>query len=140
MMTGTGTEWRAQFPGVPASAGHARSFVAGTLAAAGRSEVTDTAVLLVSELVSNAILHAGTDLELVVRVLPNRLGVEVHDFGGGQATRRWYSNMSGTGRGLMLVDELAGDWGTVLTDGGKFVWFEIHLGPVTSDEWQASAG
>ena len=53
------------------------------------------AVLLVSELVSNAVLHAGTDIEVVVRVLPDRLAVEVHDQGGGQAVRRRYSNTVG---------------------------------------------
>jgi anti-sigma regulatory factor (Ser/Thr protein kinase) len=124
-----GSEARATFPGVPESAGRARRFITGVLAEAGRVEVSDVAVLLVSELVSNAVLHAGTELELVVRVLPDRLAVEVHDFGGGRAVRRLYSNLSGTGRGLMLVEELARDWGTVVTDAGKFVWFELDLAP-----------
>ena len=126
-MPGVGSESRATFPGVPESAGRARRFVADALAAAGRSEVADVAVLLVSELVSNAVLHAGTEIELVVRILPERLAIEVHDRGGGRAVRRRYSNLSGTGRGLMLVEELARDWGTVVTEAGKFVWFELDL-------------
>jgi anti-sigma regulatory factor (Ser/Thr protein kinase) len=128
-MPGLGSEARATFPGLPESAGRARRFVARVLAEAGRAEVAEVAVLLVSELVSNAVLHAGTELELVVRVLPDRLAVEVHDLGGGRAIRRQYSNLSGTGRGLMLVEELARDWGTVVTDAGKFVWFELELAP-----------
>ena len=85
------------------------------------------AELLVSELVSNAILHAGTELEVVVRVMPDRVSVEVHDRGPGAATRRHYSATSGTGRGLVLVDELAHEWGTVVTADGKFVWFELAI-------------
>ncbi len=126
-MAGVGLESRASFPGVPESAGQARRFVSDTLRSAGRPEVVEVAVLLVSELVSNAVLHAGTDIELVVRVLPDRLSVEVHDRTGGQAIRRRYSSLSGTGRGLMLVEELAGGWGTVVTATGKFVWFELDL-------------
>ncbi len=129
-MAGVGSESRATFPGVPESAGRARRFAAATLEAAGRPEAEEVVVLLVSELVSNAVLHAGTELEVVIRILPDRVAVEVHDQGGGQAIRRRYSNMSGTGRGLMLVEELARDWGTVLTDAGKFVWFELDLTPV----------
>jgi anti-sigma regulatory factor (Ser/Thr protein kinase) len=138
-MPGLGTEWRATFPGTPVSAGRARKFLESALDTAGRSEVAEVAVLLVSELVSNAILHAGTVLEVVVRVLPDRLGVEVHDQGGGQAVRRRYSAMSGTGRGLMLVEELARDWGTVVTESGKFVWFELDLAglPVAGDTAKA---
>jgi anti-sigma regulatory factor (Ser/Thr protein kinase) len=101
--------------------------VADALAAVGRAEVAEVAVLLVSELVSNAVLHAGTEIELVVRILPDRLTVEVHDKGAGRAVRRRYSSLSGTGRGLMLVEELARDWGTVVTEAGKFVWFELDL-------------
>jgi anti-sigma regulatory factor (Ser/Thr protein kinase) len=126
-MSGVGAEWRATFPGVPASAGRARKFVTSALTAADRQESIDVAVLLTSELVANAVLHAGTVLEVVVRVLPERLGIEVHDQGGGQPVRRRYSPTSGTGRGLVLVEELAHDWGTVLTEAGKFVWFELTL-------------
>ncbi len=129
-MPGVGSESRATFPGVAESAGQARRFVTAVLSAAGRpeaAEAAEVAVLLVSELVSNAVLHAGTEVEVVVRILPDRLAIEVHDEGGGHAVRRRYSTMSGTGRGLMLVEELARDWGTVLTEAGKFVWFELDL-------------
>ena len=76
---------------------------------------------------SNAILHAGTDLEVVVRIMADRVSVEVHDRGPGAATRRHYSATSGTGRGLVLVEELAREWGTVTTATGKFVWFELAI-------------
>jgi anti-sigma regulatory factor (Ser/Thr protein kinase) len=138
-MPGVGSESRARFPGVPASAGRARRFVAAALADAGRPEATEVAVLLVSELVSNAVLHAGTELEVVARVHPDRLAVEVHDGAGGQATRRRYGATSATGRGLLLVEELARDWGTVVTDDGKFVWFELDLAVEPANEKPAGA-
>lgn len=137
-MAGIGSEARASFPCAPASAGKARKFVRGQLAAAGLSELSDVAELLVSELVSNAILHAGTDLEVVVRVTPGRVSVEVHDRGPGSATRRHYSATSGTGRGLVLVDELAREWGTVVTATGKFVWFELAI-PNGAEHAQSAA-
>ena len=126
-MAGVGAEWRATFPGTPASAGRARAFVASALAAAGREDASEVVVLLTSELVSNAVLHSGSVIEVVVRVLPHRLAVEVHDQTGGEPVRRHYSATSGTGRGLVLVEALARDWGTVLTGSGKFVWFELPL-------------
>ena len=127
VVAGVGSESRKSFPCAPASAGKARRFVRAQLVGVGTSELSDVAELLVSELVSNAILHAGTDLEVVVRVLPDRVSVEVHDQGRGAATRRHYSPTSGTGRGLVLVDELARGWGTVETADGKFVWFELAI-------------
>lgn len=126
-MPGTRSESRATFPRAPESARRARRFVADALAGAGRSEAAEVAVLLVSELVSNAVLHGGGEIEVVVRVLSERLAVEVHDQGGGRPIRRRCSTMSETGRGLLLVEKLARDWGTVVADNGKFVWFELDL-------------
>jgi anti-sigma regulatory factor (Ser/Thr protein kinase) len=126
-MAGVGSESRTSLPCVPASAGKARRFVRSVLSGVGSSELSEVAELLVSELASNAILHAGTDLEVVVRVMPDRVSVEVHDRGPGTATRRHYSATSGTGRGLVLVEELARHWGTVVTADGKFVWFELAI-------------
>ena len=127
-MAGVGSESRKSFP---LRAGQRREgpevSSAAQLSGAGLADLSDVAELLVSELVSNAILHAGTDLEVVVRVLPGRVSVEVHDRGAGSATRRHYSATSGTGRGLVLVDELARGWGTVVTAEGKFVWFELDI-------------
>lgn len=137
-MAGIGSESRTSFPCAPASAGKARRFVRAQLAGVGPSDLSDAAELLVSELVSNAILHAGTDLEVVVRVLPDRVSVEVHDLGSGSATRRHYSATSGTGRGLVLVDELAREWGTVVTATGKFVWFELAI-PDGAERTQSAA-
>lgn len=119
------TERRRTFPSVPVSAGKARAFVESVLAGTGLDPLADTATLLVSELVANAILHSGTPLEVVVRCTENRVRVEVLDGNRQLPVRKHYSTMSGTGRGLMLVERMAADWGSDRTEGGKVVWFEL---------------
>ena len=119
-------EFRTALPGEATSAADARRFVAARLADAGLDGMTDTAVLLVSELVANAVLHAHTDLVLVVRIDDERATVEVHDGSAGAPTVKDYSSLSGTGRGLVLVEALADRWGMEPTHGGKFVWFELR--------------
>ena len=118
-------ERRQTFPSAPVSAGRARAFVESVLAGAGLDHLAYTATLLVSELVANGILHSGTPLEVVVRCGDERARVEVHDGNPQLPVRKHYSNMSGTGRGLMLVERMADDWGADRTAGGKVVWFEL---------------
>ena len=119
------SERRQTFPSAPVSAGQARAFVSSVLAAAGLEHLAYTATLLVSELVANAILHSGTPLEVVVRCGDDRVRIEVHDGNPQLPVRKHYSTMSGTGRGLMLVERMAAAWGSDRTPGGKAVWFEL---------------
>jgi anti-sigma regulatory factor (Ser/Thr protein kinase) len=119
------TERRRTFPSAPVSAGQARAFVESVLAGAGLDHLAYTATLLVSELVANAILHTGTPLEVVVRCGDDRVRVEVHDGNPQLPVRKHYSTMSGTGRGLMLVERMAARWGAERTAGGKTVWFDL---------------
>src|SRR5688572_13572872 len=119
------TERRQTCPAAPVSAGRARAFVESVLAGAGLDHLAYTATLLVSELVANAILHSGTPLEVVVKCGEERLRVEVHDGNPQLPVRKHYSNMSGTGRGLLLVERMATGWGSDRTAGGKVVWFEL---------------
>ena len=118
-------ERRQTFPAAPVSAGKARAFVESALSGAGLGHLAYTATLLVSELVANAVLHSGTPLEVVVRTDDDRVRVEVHDGNPQLPVRKYYSNMSGTGRGLMLVERMAAGWGSDRTPGGKVVWFEL---------------
>ena len=98
----------------------------GTLPAA----VQDDVLLLVSELVSNAVLHAGAgpDRPLQVQVLrgPRWVIVTVSDEGPGFTWRPTpeHGNESG-GWGLFLVDQIADCWGVECTASGARVWFEI---------------
>ena len=113
------------FPSAPASAGGARRFVEAVLTDAGEEESLYAATALVSELVANAVLHTGTPIEVVVTTAGDRVRIEVHDGSPQLPVRKHYSNMSGTGRGLLLVERMASDWGAERKAGGKVVWFEL---------------
>ena len=121
----TPTEIRADLPPEPASAGKARQLVDATLRTWSCEQVVDVAVLLVSELVANSVLHAHTDISLVIRLNGEVLRIEVYDRERRAPTRKHYSSMATTGRGLMLVEQLAQDWGVTSERDGKSVWFEL---------------
>jgi len=119
-------EARTSLPADLASAGAARRFLDSKLRQWHCDALADSALLLVSELVTNAVLHARSRFELVVRLDGERLRVEVHDESGAQPTRKHYAVSAGTGRGLMLVERLADRWGVDSSGGaGKRVWFEL---------------
>jgi anti-anti-sigma factor len=88
----------------------------------------DDLLLCVSELVTNAVIHAGTASQLRLRPSGDLLLVEVLDHARGMPTRREHDLQAVTGRGLHLLDALAADWGTRPHEGGKIVWFEFDLG------------
>lgn len=111
---------------VPASAALARSFVERILGDWGCDGLVDASRLLVSELVTNAVLHARTDLELSVVLIARGVRVEVTDGSPSAPVVRHYEDEAMTGRGLALVEELASEWGVEERTHGKAVWFEIH--------------
>lgn len=110
---------------VPASAGQARRFVRSTLAQWQLDDLGDTATLLVSELVTNAILHARSDVTVAVRALEGRVRVEVADGADGVPFLRHPTAAATTGRGLGLVQACALAWGVELHPPGKSVWFDL---------------
>ena len=123
------TDQQRTFTSTPASAGMARRFVEAAVTDAGLDDLAYTATLLVSELVANAVLHTGdAPIQVVVKAAGDRVRVEVHDGSPVLPVRKNYSNMSGTGRGLVMVERMAGDWGAEATAGGKMVWFELTGG------------
>ena len=85
----------------------------------------ETARLLVSELVANAVTHAETDVTLQLDLTDQRLRVEVRDEAEGQPRARRPRHDDPTGRGLMIVEALADRWGVDPTPPGKTVWFEL---------------
>jgi anti-sigma regulatory factor (Ser/Thr protein kinase) len=89
-------------------------------------QFADDAVLLLSELVTNAVLHAGTDIEVTVQLDKDVLRVEVRDGDARLPTVRHYSLLSGTGRGLALVAQTARSWDVEPLPTGKRVWFELE--------------
>ncbi|MFG3333988.1 SpoIIE family protein phosphatase [Streptomyces tendae] len=119
-----------RFPDGPVSVAAARRFVGAALDGAP-ADLVGTAQLLVSELVTNAVLHARTEVEVSVARLDGRVRVRVGDRrpGRGLVPQRC-SPYAGTGQGLALVEQLASRFGADGGDAGKTVWFELwHDGP-----------
>lgn len=110
------------------SAREARQLVRSVLTDAQVSqEATEVALLLVSELVTNVVLHADGRPVLEVAVEADRLRISVSDEGGGAPRVRTDNPaLADSGRGLLLVDTLSSRWGTDPRDPrGKCVWFEL---------------
>ena len=128
--TGSGEGFVFEVRGGPDAGVAARQAVLasnGALPASVRAEV----LLLVTELVTNAVRHAGVGPEQPVRVglrrLPQRVRVEVTDPGSGFARVHPRSNGDESGGwGLLLVDRIADSWGAWPTASGTCVWFEIR--------------
>jgi anti-sigma regulatory factor (Ser/Thr protein kinase) len=114
----------------PGSVGAARRWCARTLEEWGASgDVVDSACLVVSELVTNAVLHAGTSCELTVQVPPEVDGdvvrIEVADGDPGVPVAKRYDVDAASGRGLHLVEALSDRYGTRPLGAGKAVWCEL---------------
>lgn len=109
----------------PISAARARQLVTDALRRSRCEALADVAELLVSELVTNAILHARTDVTVRVDVDTARLRVEVRDETLVEPQLRRYREDATTGRGMFLVETLASRWGSQAHQGGKAVWFEL---------------
>jgi anti-sigma regulatory factor (Ser/Thr protein kinase) len=85
---------------------------------------TDIAVLVLSELVTNAVLHAGGADRILITCDDTWVHMSVHDRSTALAYRRHDSPSIG-GRGLHIVDQLTRHWGSETLDGGKRVWAVI---------------
>ena len=116
----------------------ARAFAREVLSGWEESDAAETVLLLVSELVANAVLHAGTKVEVAMRRRGARLRVEVSDESPVLPATRDFDADATTGRGLGLIAALADDWGAEpRADHGKVVWFEVtavHPGEVDDEE------
>ncbi len=111
----------------PDSVGRARRWSVAYAHDSGISAVSDTLSLLVSELVSNVVLHARTPCVLEIDRSGRRIRVSVRDgsdrMPGGQ-TRS--DPLAQSGRGMVLVEGLSSGHGVErLAEGGKSVWFEL---------------
>jgi anti-sigma regulatory factor (Ser/Thr protein kinase) len=118
----------ARFPAQRASVSAARQFVTDCLIEAGATSVLDEARLLISELATNAIVHAATDFSVSVHVSAGRVYVEVRD--GDPRVIDVEPDIvrldQPGGHGLRIVGRLAGDWGTRIEEHGKVVWFSVE--------------
>jgi anti-sigma regulatory factor (Ser/Thr protein kinase) len=118
----------------PHASAAARRAATTRLTEAGLADQVDTAALLVSEIVTNALRHGGGPEELIVKIDPGGVTVGVRDSSPqpprGNAARgpgaaRVVAALSENGRGLLLVDSLADSWGWRRESGGKLVWFRL---------------
>lgn len=133
----------------------ARAVVRSVLDETKLESLADAALLLTTELSTNAVVHAGTDLELevvadqrglTVTVIDAARGVAPADETGGSngfhPAARALADLSDRGRGLLLVDHFAHRWGTTHHDGGKGVWFQLDrdTGPTRPAGSRVGAG
>ncbi|GGR98451.1 hypothetical protein GCM10010252_41490 [Streptomyces aureoverticillatus] len=111
----------------PSEVSRARDLVRSRLRDWGLDAVTDSAVLLVSELVTNAVRHARGGRIGLRLVRSGRLLCEVEDDDATLPTLLSAGAGDEFGRGLRIVTGLAAEWGTSRTSAGKTVWFELSL-------------
>jgi anti-sigma regulatory factor (Ser/Thr protein kinase) len=119
----------AEFGATPEAVRAARAYVKDVLTSwAFPDDHIDTAKLLTSELATNAVIHGqGDAFTLEVRSFGCCFGVEVTDNSASAPTLRAPEAVAETGRGLLLIAELADSWGYYFTDARKHVWFHLHL-------------
>nr|WP_202532917.1 MULTISPECIES: ATP-binding protein [unclassified Streptomyces] len=110
-----------------AAVGEVRGAVRELLRYRWKEEPAQVAELLLSELVTNALVHTDDGAVVAVSVAPRRLRVEVRDFVPGMDPESHVPPADdGThGRGLILVESLADSWGISPRSLGKVVWFEL---------------
>lgn len=126
VIEGAVAEVKAGLEADTSSARHARRFVDEVLSRWQCGPLLDDVQLLVSELVTNAVVHAGSEVEVAVRLLGDTVRIEVVDRAPVVPLRASQpAEESESGRGLMLVETMASAWGVEPIDGGKSVWFEV---------------
>jgi anti-sigma regulatory factor (Ser/Thr protein kinase) len=113
----------------PTSPALARRTVRGFLAAHGLEALEETAALLTSEVVTNAVVHARTAVGVRVHAAGDRVRVEVTDGSRRRPVRRDLDTEATGGRGLLLLDRLAATWDVRRTSDGKTVWFDLEAPP-----------
>ncbi|MFH0522357.1 SpoIIE family protein phosphatase [Streptomyces sp. M41] len=123
----------ASFDPVGRSVASARSFVRDTLQGWGFADIVDDAVVLTSELVTNAVVHAGTSADVLCLRSDDGVRIEVADRYPereiplqGSPVNMGSPDREG-GRGLQLCAALAGRWGVDYTPTHKQVWFQLDL-------------
>jgi serine phosphatase RsbU (regulator of sigma subunit)/anti-sigma regulatory factor (Ser/Thr protein kinase) len=110
----------------PSNVSHARRWVTRRLDACGAQDALDVVVLLTSEIVTNAIVHAQTSLTLRVEPVERGVRVAVSDGDPEVPAMGEFNLHSSGGRGMALLDTLAQDWGVQVERNGKTVWFDVE--------------
>jgi serine phosphatase RsbU (regulator of sigma subunit) len=111
----------------------ARTFAVRRAIESRHADLADEVALIISELVTNAMLHGGGCTGYDVIPLDDRLRVEVHDASGVPPVFGLASEDALTGRGVRVVAFLANRWGVESTPPGKVVWAEVTRLPKGAD-------
>ncbi|GAA2704955.1 SpoIIE family protein phosphatase [Micromonospora olivasterospora] len=127
----------------------ARALVRSVLAAAYLDDLLNEALLLTTELTTNAVEHARTELDIEVVADDVGLTVTVSDFAPGTVDElnvgvrndsAEIGEVSERGRGLLLVDHFASRWGTTYLPTGKGVWFRLDRPDAGAEQRAATPG
>ncbi|MFE7331737.1 SpoIIE family protein phosphatase [Streptomyces sp. NPDC057565] len=130
------TVWR-----LPDAVMHARRFTARTLRSWNVTQETDTALLVVSELITNALVHTQGEVRFDLTLTADSLRVAVSDSSPRTPAKPAIADWEATGgRGILLVEAMSAAWGSVPVGGGKQVWSEITLPPREPVPGQAGPG
>lgn len=117
----------------PRSVGRARDVLRDAMARGRAGHLVDAAAVALSEVVTNALVHAGGAMQVHLWVTTDAVRVEVEDSSTHMPSMRHYAPTAGTGRGLQLVSSLVDRWGAAERSAGKVVWFEIGSASLHSD-------
>ena len=122
----------ARFPGDAAAPQRARAFCSARLVeilpdSAGRSVLVDDCLLIVSELVTNAIRAGCTEVDVVLEVHRHRLRVATSDDAPGEPEPVAAGPRDSHGRGLAVVEHLSRAWGVQKSLSGKQVWADLAI-------------
>jgi len=116
------------FASGPASAAAARRWSRGVTEGWGVPTTGDLVDLVVSELITNAVVHAGGLVQVALDLDDDSITVSVTDAGTGMVARRRRDTDALGGRGLQIIEALASAWGArSCPDRGKTVWATVRL-------------
>ncbi|KQM02643.1 anti-sigma regulatory factor (Ser/Thr protein kinase) [Frankia sp. CpI1-P] len=132
----------AELPYLPSAVPQARRVLReGMRMAQLPEDVRSTAELLVSELVTNAVKYGQPPLWLLIEMRPGLIHASVSDTSTVLPQRRTAAPDAEGGRGLLVLDALAGSWGTVMAESGKYLWFDLPVPhePAPAGDGEATA-
>jgi anti-sigma regulatory factor (Ser/Thr protein kinase) len=113
-----------RLPATTDSPAIARGIIRSELADCDEEAVT-AAELIISELVTNAVVHGSSPIEVELQRRADIVKATVTDGGAGRLVPKNPGEVDPNGRGLLIVRSLANEWGVVQYDAGKSVWFTL---------------
>jgi anti-sigma regulatory factor (Ser/Thr protein kinase) len=116
-----------RFDPTPGGVRAARQFVCSAVTQQVDAELVDELLLALSEMATNAVLHAGTAFEVVIET-DGVVRLEVEDGSSVVPVRRSPSPQVPGGRGLQIIEEVCDRWGVHVAQGRKCVWCERDVG------------